>query len=434
MVLKKLSLQFVMSLAVCVVMGWSSVSLAKQATIRLDDGREITGEMVSENEKEVVLEIAGVRTTFPRANVTALTYLKSIAEQYQDKRAKIADDDLEKRYELVRWLFESHEFKLAKSEISSLITQFPRDGRLEAMDKLIDARVKLLQEQKSQDAKPETKVSPTEKKSPTRAAPDRKPVNFEGQEPAPRLNDDQVNVIRVYEVNPSDHPNVQVPNEVMESVYKKYAGEQDVPVGIQAQRQALGAEGWRKLQLLFSLRAREFYSQVKVFDDPKVISDFRSTIHTRYVLSYCASNACHGGKDAGNFFLFRFQPASEQTVYTNYYILNRYSNKTSYMIDREKPQRSLLLQYALPKNVAVTPHPDVKGWRPLIQTLDQDPAPVILNWIQSLGIVDPKYPITYNIPHVDKDGNVNTNQVEVDVPAAATVTGKRGEVSPKSSQ
>lgn len=393
--------------ALCLLGVMGASVMAKDATVKLDDGREITGELVVENNKEVVLDIAGIRTSFSRENVKDVIHLKSIDEQYRERRDAIADDDLEKRYDLTRWLFENKGYKLAQLELADLIERFPRDGRLVPLNKLIDARLKLLEEPAATTKDPASTTPANQTPKPVDKSAS---INFESAEVAPRFNDEQINLVRVYDINLTTRPNVRVPNDVMEEVYKNYAGKEGVPMGAQEQRKALGVDGWRKLQLLFDLRARELYSRVTVYNDPKTVQDFKVNIHSRYVLSYCATNACHGGKDAGNFFMFRFQPGSNETVYANYYILNRYSDAKGYMVDREKPELSYLVQYGLARQAATSPHPDVPGWKPIMQNLQDNHAGRVMEWIRNLGTADTAYPVNYAIPRVDKNGNVVTTQ------------------------
>lgn len=386
---------------VCLSLMLTTAASAREAVVKLDDGREIRGELVTENAQEVVLEIAGIRTTFARQRVSSVEYVKSIKEQYQERRTQIADDDLDKRYDLARWLFENKSYDLAKSELADLIKRYPNDGRLVPLQNLIDAQIRIQNEQGSAPAQP--RPQQPQVKQPATPKPSEQPdtgeaIDYDRQAPHPRMTEEQINLLRVYEVDPGKQPNVHVPNEVMEEVYRRYAGEEGVPVGASAQRQALGWPGWRKLDLLFKLRARELYPQVIVHTEPQTIQNFRTTVHSRYLLPYCATTACHGGKDAGSFFVFRFEPASNATVYSNYLILNKTNNSRGYMIDHERPDRSLLVQYGLPRADAAIPHPDVPGWRPLFRNA-QDPRAVgVSQWVRSLGVTPPDYPINYQLP------------------------------------
>ncbi len=384
---------------VCLTLMLASSAAAREAVVKLDDGREIRGQLVSENTEEVVLEIAGIRTTFSRQRVSGIEYVKSIPEQYQERRAQIADDDLDKRYDLARWLFENKSYDLAKAELQQLIEKHPTDGRLVPLQNLVDAAIKL-QEEPQRPAQPRPSQPRPQQPSATQPAAGAETTDFDRHAPRPRMTDDQINLMRVYEIDPTSQPNVHVPNDVMEEVYRRYAGEEGVPVGANAQRQALGWPGWRKLHLLFQLRARETYGKVTVHTEPQTIQAFRTNVHNRYLLTYCATTSCHGGKDAGNFFVFRFEPASNATVYSNYYILHKYTTQQGYMIDRERPDRSLLVQYGLPRADAALPHPEVPGWRPLFRNAQDARAIGVTQWVRSLGVMSVDYPVGYEVPRM----------------------------------
>jgi hypothetical protein len=171
-----------------------------------------------------------------------------------------------------------------------------------------------------------------------------------------------------------------------------------VPKGLEEQRLFRGLDGVVQLGTIFSVQARELYPKVKVRTDPPVMRSFRVDGTHTFVLNYCGSVGCHGGPAAGDLFLYRTEANVDRTVYTNFYTLNQYRNAAGRMIDRDQPRRSLLLQYALPKEVAATPHPNVPGWRPSFQTEDDPRYASVINWIDSLFKPEPNYGIEYTSP------------------------------------
>ncbi len=85
-------------------------------------------------------------------------------------------------------------------------------------------------------------------------------------------------------------------------------------------------------------------------------------------------------------------------MYTNFYILHKYANKDGRMIDRTKPEESLLLQYGLPREMTNTPHPDVPGWRPRFTSKSDRLYEQYRAFIDSLWQPTPDYGITYTPP------------------------------------
>jgi hypothetical protein len=65
------------------------------------------------------------------------------------------------------------------------------------------------------------------------------------------------------------------------------------------------------------------------------------------------------------------------------------------IVDFERPERSILIQYAMPRDRASTPHPDVKGWKPALGEGNQLRLTDSLDWIRSMYRPRPDYPITF---------------------------------------
>jgi hypothetical protein len=82
-------------------------------------------------------------------------------------------------------------------------------------------------------------------------------------------------------------------------------------------------------------------------------------------------------------------------MYTNFLILQKYSYKigdrTYRMIDRERPADSLLIQFALPPNMASPPHPQGQNYKGAVRTTSDNRLRSAADWISSLNPVVPDY-------------------------------------------
>ncbi|HVT81286.1 MAG TPA: hypothetical protein VHM90_11580 [Phycisphaerae bacterium] len=156
----------------------------------------------------------------------------------------------------------------------------------------------------------------------------------------------------------------------------------------------------------------KYMEKVTITTDPAVIRSFRtdSNIHN-YLLQSCAAAECHGGEKGGNFRVINPATSTEQ-VYTNYYILQMYSNKDGKMIDRANADKSLLLQYGLPWAVATIKHPKVEARK--LTGLNDPKLDRMTDWIRNLGLTRPNYHITYEVPG---------SNVPASAPASAAATG-----------
>jgi len=136
------------------------------------------------------------------------------------------------------------------------------------------------------------------------------------------------------------------------------------------------------------------------------------------VLAGCASAGCHNTPEAGNFMLFE-RATDERSTYTNFFILQQYVRKVETpgggggpfageqtqirMIDRMRPQDSLLIHYMLPPAQAQYPHPQVQGYRPVARDRNDPRVRDVLRWIASLNSVVPNYQIDYTPPQKAPD-------------------------------
>ncbi|MEE9212119.1 MAG: hypothetical protein V3U29_05640 [Phycisphaeraceae bacterium] len=369
---------------------------APQVEIITMDGHRYVGELHAESTDQIILLIEGIKTPIDRDQIANVRYIQTIEQQYEHRRAELADNDLDGRYNLAFWLFNEKAYDLAGRELAELSDRFPDDERVKLLSRVVAERIKLL-EQTAADEQP---PRPREDQGAGESAGPR-PGAQAPRLPKNKLTDQQWNLIRVYELPDlaeAQPSYVTVSPDAINKLLADYAARDEVPKGRSDQLRLRRAPGWEKAQLIFELKARSLYGDIQVRSDPPVMATFRRRVHQQYVLNNCGTSRCHGGAEAGDLFLFRRQPNREDTVYTNFYILHRYANANGRMIDRAEPRRSLLLQYGLMREAAATAHPDVPGWRHQFVN-EQDPRFVTyVDWISSLWQPVPNYGIDYQVP------------------------------------
>lgn len=298
-------------------------------------------------------------------------------KEYAQRLRATAADDLTARYALARWLFEQGAYALALEHAQLLDIRLAQQA--EAAPGLAaqvrDLRLQAQQRLKAPRAGPATAGEPATQPS-----------------ARPLLTSQQINVIRVWESDPAQGPRVRIARPVLDQLLTKYGDSPLVPRG-RAQREVRSWSGGRQLELLFALRAREFYDQVQVLDEPRPLRTFREVIHPQYVLKSCASVHCHASGRT-TLTLHRTAPASDQTLYTNFYILHQAATSSGRVIDRARPEQSLLVQYGLPRAQSESPHPLVPGWRPALRGRQDPMYARLLRWIgRELYQPDPAYGI-----------------------------------------
>jgi hypothetical protein len=158
------------------------------------------------------------------------------------------------------------------------------------------------------------------------------------------------------------------------------------------------------LSWMFDLKAREFYPEVTVLENPRSFQMFRDRINRNWLINSCATTRCHGGEEAGRLWLHRRQQASDAAAYTNFLILERFRTSTGQpLINYTEPARSPLLQMGLPRDQAFIKHPEVTGvgrppWNPVFRSQEDDRFTQAVEWIKSMYPRRPEYPIDYKVP------------------------------------
>ena len=159
----------------------------------------------------------------------------------------------------------------------------------------------------------------------------------------------------------------------------------------------------------------KFMEKVLLTNDPAVLLTYRNTINT-FVLQNCATSECHGGAKGGALRLVSPGTAAEQQ-YTNFYILTQYTNAEGRMIDRDNPDQSLLVQYALPWANAAFKHPKAEVKK--LTGPQDNRMRVITDWVKSLAFPKPNYQITFELPRASRPAMA---PVAASAPATAAAT------------
>ena len=367
-------------------------ALAKQAVVVTKEGRRFEGELVEQTGERIVLQISGIKTTIDRENVESFEVQPGIEQIYEQRRAELEDDDLDGRYALAYDMYDRGAYDLALQEINALLERFPNADRVQRLKDVVEQSRRMDEQSDAQDTDDAGDgVSPD---GPPAAAgrPDR-------PDPLPRLSQTQINRIRVYEVDLDEEPRIFIPNSTIQAFLNKYGSDERVPTSRSGQADFKRAEGYRQLDLFFQLQAREFYGDVVVRQDPPVMRAFSRRMHRQYVLNYCGTNQCHGGEEApGNLRLMRQRAASTETAYTNFYILHSAESGQGLLIDRAKPEQSLVLQYGMPRNMVDSPHPAVPGWSPRFRNRDDSEYQRFTRIIDALWTPTPDYGINFTPP------------------------------------
>jgi hypothetical protein len=183
-----------------------------------------------------------------------------------------------------------------------------------------------------------------------------------------------------------------------------YAASGFIPRSETERRALFRAEPLEIVELLFKLRARELYPEIKVITEPWALNLYRRRVHNTWLLNNCATTRCHGGPGAGRFYLHRHRYKDERVRYTNLLILHRLELDPKWpLLNYDEPMMSLIIQYGLPRQQARNPHPDAKGWKPVFGPGGQRMLRDTLDWLDAMMKPRPWYPVDYEPPLLGGD-------------------------------
>lgn len=358
-----------------------------EVDVEFSDGKRVSGQLVERTETELILRIAGIDTKFPLSEVSEVRARPPIEAQYRTLRDSIDNNDVERLIRLAEWLFQKKKYDLALAEIDHVLHLEADNPNARDLRTLIVAQ-KAINEAGRKAPVP---VDP--------AAPKEERFVF------PLLSEENINLIRVFELDMTRPSKFVIKRDVVEKFADTYAERIFRVFNAEQRADYIRSDPKRIVKDMFALRAREFYPEIKVLENPPSMKRFRDDVHRRWLSNSCATSQCHGGEDAGRLWLFSGKSGSDDAAYTNFLILDRYRTEAGRpLIDFDKPSQSLLLQFGLPRDKSLTPHPDVANfgrnqkWRPVFKGEDDPDFIKAMEWIGSMTKPHVDYPIDYDPP------------------------------------
>jgi hypothetical protein len=359
------------------------IDLTGDVEVLLNDGRRITGRLAERTDEYVVITVAGLPAKFNIADINEITPMRPVEERHKELRAGIDDTDEERLLNLAEWARSKGRLDLALEDVTQVLKVNPSNEAAARLKTLIDAQIELERRKKEETRGAE---------SDTAAKTDK--TKF------PLLNEEDINIIRVYEVDLADAPRMSISQEAVRNFIETYAGQGPVPSSKDGKETFARRSVARILSAMFELQAREFYADVKILENPKRMRDFREDVQ-RWIVPSCATTECHGGNQGGRLRLYSKRQNADASAYTNFYILDRFRTEDGLaLIDYDTPNRSPLLQFGLPRESALYKHPELAAegrntMKPIFKNERDDRFQATVEWITSMYQPRPEYPIEY---------------------------------------
>ncbi|MCC6239408.1 MAG: hypothetical protein IT448_03815 [Phycisphaerales bacterium] len=411
-----------------------SALLARPGVVQLTDGQRIEGEITRDDPGQVTMSIRGIETVISRDRIASVAYTQDPAEEFQSRRKALSANDAAGRIALARWAFDNRLYSQAREVLDDVLDNVdPNSAEAQELQTLVRRQIELERRSQQQQAASNGQTGADQMSAPE-ANPNRAPVpTAENQ-----LNAQQIMLIKIGETHRGKENNLRlsVPADMRTTIIKA---------------ENINSRTFENLSALDKLDLVTKYfsniddlNRVKLTGNPAVMQYFQQQIQPT-ILAGCASAGCHNTPAAGNFMLFE-RAGDERTTYTNFLILQQYVKQGSTadaaggaaaysaktdgaatadgigaggavagtsifgdqthrvaMLDRQRPQDSLLLQYMLPSDQTANPHPPARGFRPLVRDRSDRRYVDVLRWISSLNPISPDYQISYTPPQKPAD-------------------------------
>jgi hypothetical protein len=102
--------------------------------------------------------------------------------------------------------------------------------------------------------------------------------------------------------------------------------------------------------------------------------------------------------------------SDDRVRYTNLLILDRLKLDPEWpLINYDKPEDSLIIQYGLPRDLARKPHPLVDGWKRVFGPTTPKLMDGTVEWIKAMMQPRPEYPVKYEPPKLAKSKPAGEN-------------------------
>ncbi len=314
----------------------ASIAQAEKKAVTYErNGRRLTiqGEVTkTETGYDVKTDLGTISVS--NSELVEISEIVDPATEYARRRAEIKDNQTDKLLELADWAVKQQLLRQAKEDLQLVLKQQPDNIRADILLRRVNAML-------AGDDDDDDAGNPSQR-----------------QENKDLLSMEDIYAVRREELDSDDKTlAIELRNDLPRRFARSMQGQGDFRDG-DFERTFLS---WRPIrQARYIMKNTRPGSALRediiIKSDPGFMIDFTREVWP-LVERNCARTKCHGGKRArGGLKLFLSK--STRARYTNFVILTGVRNdKNLPIVNRITPERSLLVEYLLPRKVARFPHP-----------------------------------------------------------------------------
>jgi hypothetical protein len=391
-----------------------ALAWGKAKIVTPKNGKPFEGEVTESGDKVIITLKTGQKVTIYRDNIESIVDAPSVEEQFKQRMAKLSKKDSAGHVELARWAIDRREYSLALDALDAALAIDPSNEDAIQLARTVEKQRRLAPAAAASGAGgkqgarpaggaatpagrgPRDPAAPAEAEDPAPAADARAPRDAEPEvDRRPKktrlVTNDEINRIRQLELSDNENVTIRLQNDVKQ----RYLSSSDWDPK-EFHKLTPAEQGMEILK-------NGLHQDVVIATDPASMAQFKSLVQ-RNVLTGCATASCHGrtatgaGGEKGGRFVLHHPAEKASEMYTNFLLMQDYrttiDGKERFLIDRQRPADSLVLQYGLPPRGADTPHPEAQNFRPMYKGRNDPKFRAIEDWIaNSLAAVPPDYDI-----------------------------------------
>jgi hypothetical protein len=364
--------------------------------IKLKDGREIEGKVSRTESGDVRIEAKYGVLTFKAEDVASIVEVVAPRDAYMERKSRIDTNDADALYDLARWVLADHGndrdlLENAQADLRKALKIKEDHKRAELLLRLVDAKLASF----AGEASGETATATAEG-----------PGKFAEDE---LVSQRDIYSIRMAELRESDRVTIKYENDVLNRFIELMR--QAERTGWDQRNTELAFRGLsRQRQVTYMLEQEpnnwNLQKDILITTDPAFMQDFRRKVWP--IIRRTAASMKNGyGANLMDGYKFKISASGGDPVdYTNFVILVGYKKGRVRMVDRQKPEDSLILKAGLQETI--DPSVDPRTVMPSYTIINSTEYKVVLEWIKSLrGPMEPNYHLEWQPPQgvvIDTDG------------------------------
>jgi len=359
---------------VCCLLFVSTCSAVKKR-IKLKDGRVIVGEVVERTATALKVKLKIAVVSYPLDQVVSIKDISDPKTEYASRLLELDRKDADANVNLGQWAMDNKLYKEAIERLKAALAINANSLRAKL----------LLRKAKAESAEAGTGTHTGGSDTGTSGTGTiRRRID-----PKRLVKTEDIYRIRLAEIGEKGRATIRFRNRAVTKFVAKMQGKGDfAEEGFEATFRRYAPVK----KATYMLRALDpgdpLRNDILVKTDPAFMGVFRTRVW-RTVRRTCAAARCHGArKGQGGLKLYNVLGARDKIDYTNFLILDSFSNTTGRMINRDEAEKSLLLQYGLPPDEATAQHK--KKIRPAFGSRKSRSYIQTLDWIK--GLKGPRHP------------------------------------------